>query len=148
MTHNRDRHHAPTRRVRTLLFAARVSLCGALVGCTSEFAGTWKGECDVGVGSRGTELPVKFTVGDNGRDALVGTGEFEYNEHVFEGAASGRIADEDALKMDIEGVAGGYVITLEIQAEMGPDELEGVCAFSDQDTLYEGDIVLTAAGSD
>ncbi|HCH64332.1 MAG: hypothetical protein CL927_05720 [Deltaproteobacteria bacterium] len=146
--HYRHRDQAPPGGTRPLYLAACCSACLALVGCNTEFAATWKGECDVGVGSRGTELPVKITLGDDGRDALSGTGEFEYNEHVFEGAASGRIADEDALKVDIEGVAGGYLILLEIEAEMGPDDLEGICAFSDQDTLYEGDIVLSAVEPD
>jgi hypothetical protein len=137
-----ERSHAPSRRIRTTALLFVGGLCLTQIGCASEFAGIWKGECDVGVGSSGTTVPVKLELGDDGRDLLTGTGEFEYNEYVFEGAANGRIVEDENLKVDIEGVSGGYVIQLEIEAEMGPDELEGICAFNDQDTLYEGDIAL------
>ena len=119
----------------------------SLVGCANVFVGTWKGECDVGVGSSGVNIPVTMELGNASRDLLSGTGEFEYNDYVFEGAASGRIVEEDAVKLDIEGVAGGYLIVLEIEAEHNAEELEGICGMKDQDTLYEGDITMTLAGS-
>ena len=42
---------------------------GALValtatGCASEFQGKWKGECNVGLGSNGAEVPVEFNIVD------------------------------------------------------------------------------------
>ena len=145
---NRNRIYALRSRLRPPAGALAGGWCLVLAACGSEFAGTWKGTCDVGVGSRGTEVPVKFEVGDEGRDQLSGKGEFEYNDYVFKGAANGRVVDDEALKIDIEGVSGGYVIQLEIEVEQGVDELEGICAFTDQDTLYEGDVVLTQPGSD
>jgi len=118
-----------------------------LGGCASEFQGKWSGECAVGVGSSGTAVPVKFDIIDTGKGTVGGTGSFSYNDAEFEGAASGRIVDEEALKVEIEGVSGGYVIRLELETQAeGDDELEGLCAFQDQETLYEGDVLLTAIG--
>ena len=134
-------------KVHGLLRALLIGGSLTLVGCTNAFVGTWKGECDVGVGSSGSTLPLTIKLGNAGRNLVSGTGEFEYNDYVFEGTASGRIVEDESLKLDIEGVSGGYLLVLEIEAELGSEELEGACAMEDQDTLYEGDLTMTMAGS-
>lgn len=116
-------------------------------GCASEFQGKWKGECSVGLGSNGAALPLEFDIIDTGKGTVGGEGSFGYNDSLFEGTASGRVVDDEALKLDIEGVYGGYVILLELETTLDSQgELEGVCAFQDQETLYEGDVLLTAVG--
>jgi hypothetical protein len=112
-------------------------------GCSSDFAGKWTGDCVAGVGSRGTSVPVEFEVGRSGRDTLAGMGEFTYNDYTFEGSAEGRVVDDEAVKIDIEGVYGGYVILLELEANIDGEDLEGICTFEDQETLYEGDLTLS-----
>ena len=146
---NLERSSAPSVRpkIRGLVRVLLIGWSLTFVGCASAFVGTWKGECDVGVGSSGVNIPVTMELGDASRDLVSGTGEFEYNDYVFEGAASGRVVDDEAVKIDIEGVAGGYLIVLEIEAEHNAEELEGICGMKDQDTLYEGDITMTLAGS-
>lgn len=148
MLHPRPRLSAP----RSLSASARSPL-GLLVavsigstGCKSEFAGEWKAECSVGVGSSSVEMPVRFELADAGKGTLSGVGSFEYNDYTFEGGATGRELDDDGLAVDIEGVYGGYVITVELEATWDGEELEGVCAFEDQETLYEGDVLITAVG--
>ena len=147
--HSLERSPAPSlpSQVRGFMSALVISSSLPLAGCASAFVGTWKGECEVGVGSSGATLPLTLELGDAGRELVSGTGEFEFNDYVFEGAASGRITDDEALKLDIDGVAGGYLLVLEIEAELNTDALEGACAIEDQDTLYEGDVSMTLAGS-
>lgn len=116
-------------------------------GCASEFQGRWKGDCKVGLGSNGEQLPIDLELADSGQGTVGGRGSFGYNEATFEGAATGRIVDDESLKVELEGVSGGYVILLELETTMdGAGELDGICAFTDQDTLYEGDVVLSAVG--
>lgn len=124
-----------------------LAIAAALSGCASEFQGKWKGACNVGVGSNGAEVPINFEIVDTGKGTVGGTGAFGFNDFTFEGSADGRVVDDEALKVEIEGVYGGYVIQLELETTLETEgELEGICAFKDQETLYEGDVTLTSVG--
>lgn len=124
------------------------SLAGAIVlasGCAGPFQGQWKGECDVGVGSSRITMPLEVDLVGAKGTTVRGAGSFGYNDVSFKGEARGRVVDEEALLLDVIGVYGGYTITVELDGELEGDEIEGLCAFEDQETLYEGDIVLSFA---
>lgn len=110
------------------------------VGCSSPYAGEWSGDCDPG-GST-TDLPVTLDLADDKGSTLTGVGTFVYNDYTFEGEADGRVVDDDVLELDIIGVYGGYTITVSLEGELDLDSIEGSCTFTDQDTLYEGDLEL------
>jgi len=115
-------------------------------GCASPFQGKWTGECDIGLGADRVDMPVEINLVDGKGTTVKGAGIFDYNEYRFEGEARGRVVDDETLLLDIVGVYGGYTITLELDATMTGDEVEGLCAFEDQETLFEGDVVMTAVG--
>jgi len=116
-------------------------------GCASPFQGKWKGDCDVGIGVDRVDMPVEIELVGGKGTTVQGAGSFGYNDYTFEGEARGRVVDDETLLLDVIGVYGGYTVTLELEGTLeGDGEVEGLCAFEDQETLYEGDVVLTAVG--
>ena len=126
--------------------ACLVGVIAVACSCASPFQGKWKGECDVGVGSNRINMPLTLDLVGSKGTTVRGAGTFAYNEVEFEGEARGRVVDEETLLLDILGVYGGYTITVEIEGTLEGEEVEGLCAYQDQETLYEGDVLLSIVG--
>ena len=131
------------------ILRTRACLVGVMAlswGCASPFQGKWKGECDVGVGSNRINMPLTIDLVGSKGTTVRGIGTFGYNGVEFEGEARGRVVDDETLLLDIVGVYGGYTITVEIDGTFDGEEVEGLCAYQDQETLYEGDVLLAIVG--
>ncbi len=87
-------------------------------------------------------MPVSLDLVDTKGTTLAGVGQFAFKEALFEGEARARIVDDEVLDVDVVGVYGGYTISVAYELELGTEDLEGTCAFVDQDELYEGDVTF------
>ncbi len=110
-------------------------------GCGGGVVGYWTGVCDAGIGVDRFDMDMHLEIDGLDGDRVEGGGAFRYNDFLFTGELKGN-RDDDALDVDIVGVAGGYTITNRVLLERVGDELEGVCAMTDQDELLEGEITF------
>lgn len=103
-----------------------------LGGCGKSLLGNWRGTCIVP--TDGGDMPVDFMLDVDAEkgDKVHGDGWFDYDGYRFRGDMGGT-RDGDKVAMDLEGLYGGYVITLSVDGDLrgNDDKVVGDCDFFD-----------------
>ena len=100
-------------------------LLATLLACGPHLGGQWEGSCS-GVSPDGV-FAVPFVVHFDGDQ---GHGRFGYNGYTFKGDAWSE-RDGSDVSIDLDGVAGGYLITLSVIGMIDGNDITGDCSFLD-----------------
>ena len=93
----------------------------------------------IGEGADAWLLPLRVEfVRDVGGD-LLGEGEFDFDGLTWKGEVEGELYLDDEIDFELRGVAGGFIYTLLVDAEIqSEDDIEGDCSFDLTSGVVEG----------
>ena len=103
----------------------------------------WEGECELGEGAGAWNLPVKIVFSRDVGGELLGEGEFDFDGRTWKGEVEGELYTEGKLDFSLPAVAGGFIYTLMVDAEIeAEDDIEGACSFDLTTGTIEGEFNL------
>ncbi len=103
-----------------------------LTACGQSLLGQWQGVCVVPTETGDLDVDFLMDVDAEKGTELHGDGWFAYEGFRFAGEMEGS-RKADAVVMDLEGIYGGYTITLTVDGDLrgNDDKVVGACDFFD-----------------
>lgn len=134
----------PSLRTPVLSLAAALLVPLLISGCSAGLVDDdWEGDCLLGEGADAWSLPVKVVFLRDTGGKLLGEGEFDFDGRTWRGEVEGELYTEGELDFSLAAVAGGFLYTLLVDAEIeSEDEIEGACSFDLLSGTVEGELNL------